>query len=324
LPLRLCPRKTPWPATVILLLVLAARGFALTGNGFPFLKLGVGARPVAMGSAYTALSDDANALFWNPAGIGFTRSYDASLMLQTMFDDISYTSLGLTGRVNRYLSAGLTGAYLSTSDTRRSAQGEELGSFPITDLAAGPGVAFTPLPQLAFGAAFKFIRSTLDTFSAMAVAGDFGALYSPFRYLYAGASLRNLGTPYRFIQDWAYPPVSLRAGLAGKLPLGQSQLTVAIDGAVDAELKPVLAVGAEGLLHLAANGTGSAYAGQALAIRAGYQTGASAGRSRGFSLGVGYLLPLTRGLFLSLDIVRLDYGYLGASDQASVSVRYRP
>ena len=32
-----------------------------------FLKIGIGARALAMGGAYSAVSDDATALYWNPA-----------------------------------------------------------------------------------------------------------------------------------------------------------------------------------------------------------------------------------------------------------------
>lgn len=34
-----------------------------------FLKIGVGPRATGMGSAYVAVSDDATAMYWNPAGI---------------------------------------------------------------------------------------------------------------------------------------------------------------------------------------------------------------------------------------------------------------
>ena len=34
-----------------------------------FLKIGVGARASAMGEAFTAVANDASALYWNPAGL---------------------------------------------------------------------------------------------------------------------------------------------------------------------------------------------------------------------------------------------------------------
>ncbi len=44
-----------------------------------FRHAGVGARPKALGSAFVAVADDANAAYWNPAGL--TRSNRTSLML---------------------------------------------------------------------------------------------------------------------------------------------------------------------------------------------------------------------------------------------------
>ena len=38
-------------------------------TGASFLKIGVGARAVALGSAYTTVRGDVNQMFWNPAGI---------------------------------------------------------------------------------------------------------------------------------------------------------------------------------------------------------------------------------------------------------------
>ncbi len=56
--------------------VVCLMAFVLTGNANAekyageFMALGGGARAMAMGSAFTALADDATATFWNPAGIG--------------------------------------------------------------------------------------------------------------------------------------------------------------------------------------------------------------------------------------------------------------
>ena len=43
-------------------------------NAAAFLKIGVGARQVGLGSAVTAVSGDVNNMFWNPAGIALART----------------------------------------------------------------------------------------------------------------------------------------------------------------------------------------------------------------------------------------------------------
>jgi long-subunit fatty acid transport protein len=49
--------------------VTRINGQELSGISASFVDLGFGARPAAMGNAYVAASDDANSVFWNPAGI---------------------------------------------------------------------------------------------------------------------------------------------------------------------------------------------------------------------------------------------------------------
>ncbi|MCD8478974.1 MAG: outer membrane protein transport protein [Candidatus Cloacimonetes bacterium] len=55
---------------VLLSASLFAGGFALTG---------VGSRATAMGGAFRAVSDDASAMFWNPAGLGFMNENSVHL-----------------------------------------------------------------------------------------------------------------------------------------------------------------------------------------------------------------------------------------------------
>jgi hypothetical protein len=44
------------------------------------VDLQLGARPQGMGGAYVALADDANAVYWNPAGLALTRGGDVQFM----------------------------------------------------------------------------------------------------------------------------------------------------------------------------------------------------------------------------------------------------
>ena len=59
----------------LLPLTLSFPALASSGTeGAAFLDIPVGAGPAAMGSAYTALANDAYAATWNPAGLGTLES----------------------------------------------------------------------------------------------------------------------------------------------------------------------------------------------------------------------------------------------------------
>jgi opacity protein-like surface antigen len=309
---------------VALTLAVLAAGSALgffgpSPAGFTFMRIGVGARPVSMGSAYTAVADDANALFWNPAGLAFNPTYGGSVTAMKLLQSVSYASAGLVAPVGRRLAVGCAGGYLSASDVRRDELGQELGTFGLSDLAVGPGVAWQPLPGFGFGAGARFVAGRIDSFHATAFSFDGGAIYRPTSHLTAGVSVLHVGTPRRFINDWEYPPVNLRVGIAGKIPLKDNHLLLTSDLSAYPDYGPVLSAGAELCLKL----SGSS-AGQGLYLRGGYQSGHHLGTWSGFSLGIGYEYELTQSLFFGLDVVYLSYGLLGDSERASIGLRYSP
>lgn len=59
-----------------------------------FLSLGVGARALGMGSAYTGLADDATASYWNPAGLSWVGERELVLMHAEQFGDIANYDYG--------------------------------------------------------------------------------------------------------------------------------------------------------------------------------------------------------------------------------------
>ncbi len=52
--------------------VLMSLAFGLWADDPVFKETGIGARAMAMGNSYVALANDYSAVFWNPAGLGFT------------------------------------------------------------------------------------------------------------------------------------------------------------------------------------------------------------------------------------------------------------
>ena len=60
------------------------------GGAGAYLKMGVGARALGMGSAFTAMADDATSAFWNPAGLARLQKGEASFMHANLTMDREY------------------------------------------------------------------------------------------------------------------------------------------------------------------------------------------------------------------------------------------
>ena len=67
-------------ASIAIVSGLSQSLFANGTSGGQILNMGVGARAIAMGEAYTAQADDVSSLYWNPAGIGLLNQSQASFM----------------------------------------------------------------------------------------------------------------------------------------------------------------------------------------------------------------------------------------------------
>src|SRR3989339_410138 len=82
--------------------------------------IGVGARPLAMGKAYTAVADDGSAMFINPAGLSTSNSLKIVSMNGNLLSEIPYTMMGISqpmlgGNVAiGYVGLGVAGIQEST------------------------------------------------------------------------------------------------------------------------------------------------------------------------------------------------------------------
>jgi hypothetical protein len=313
---------------ILALLPVAAFGFiwqpGVTGS--TFLRLGVGVRPVAMGGAYTAVADDGNGLFWNPAGMGMTKNFQANFMTMDLLQFTNYSGGGMVIPLSRSFGLGFGGSLFSASDIRRDETGKDIGSFSLWDFAASGGLAFKPYENLSIGSAAKVLVSRIDRYSSYTAAVDVGVIYSPSPYLYLGSTLLNVGPPRRFIDSWEPLPTNLRTGLAIKIPLAKNHLLVASDLSVYPDADPTLSIGGEFYLWLG-EGVQKALAEpfSALTLWAGYKSGYHyLGSWSGFSVGLGYEYQIGGGFYLAIDALYLSYGYLGGSERLSVSLRYEP
>src|SRR5688572_12583855 len=92
------------------LVVVLALAFA-GGARAAFNDIITGARPQGMGGAFVAVADDANALYWNPAGLTQLDTAEVSFMHSNEFDITAGPSLltDFVGFVNWPLDLGTIG-----------------------------------------------------------------------------------------------------------------------------------------------------------------------------------------------------------------------
>ena len=142
----------------IILLALAAllpgeaRAAGSAGaSPFNFLFLDADARPVAMGGAYTALANDANALHYNPAGLGRIRRSEATFMHNEYFEGITQEYIGFASRHGYGANLNILRAGDIDRTTVSNPNGTGLGSANFSDLAFGLGYGRALTEHLAAG-----------------------------------------------------------------------------------------------------------------------------------------------------------------------------
>jgi hypothetical protein len=285
-----------------------------------------------MGNAFTAVADDPTALYWNPAGLANVQRVCGTLMIMKLLDDVNYYSGGLVIPTKQWGHYGADFMYLVASDVYRDDYGREGATFENSEKAGSVGWGMRLMPKLAVGGSARIIRSQLESYTSWAASFDAGILYQPYlrlwpwKYFHLGAAIKNLGTGSHFIANWAPPPLALRCGGAAKFPIYKHRLTLASDIEFSLEKLPVACLGGEFMLDLTSlmknvKPTSGQPVTSGLALRGGYQTGLATGQGGGLTYGLGLEMDYG-GMFFQVDIVQLSYGYLGAADRASMSVRF--
>ena len=148
----------------LLVLVGLSSANAFQAGGV-MLMIFPGAKAVSMGGAFSAISDDATAMYYNVGGLGYFKNIEVHFThapwLRTIVDDAYYeylaavfpTDIGSFGLSVAYLTPGNVDVY--------DEDGEMHGSFKPFDVAVTSGYGFQPMPNLGVGVAAKVFYSYL-------------------------------------------------------------------------------------------------------------------------------------------------------------------
>ncbi len=283
-----------WLSAALMLATPAVYAAGPGTTGAAFLKVGVGARELALGSAASVLTEGANAGNWNPGKLAEVKRKSLSASYNMLFIDESQGSLNYATPLG---GGGVVGAglnYLTVSNIEKRAGDTDLpdsrfsnNNTAFTLSYARPEVR----PGLALGANLKYISQKLDTADDKAVALDFGSSYKLNDAWTAAFVVQNLGSsigPDKL-------PLTLKGGAATSFFDGKLAAGADLDWLANDE-RFYLALGAEYLPN------------KNFAFRAGYQFGRSADKLGSSLVGLG------AGIGLKFDRLSLDYAYVPFGD----------
>jgi len=304
---------------VILLLPLSAEGaqiFEKVGTlGGQSLKIGVGARAAAMGDAYVAISDDATAVYWNPAGIARMSGQSISLNhtawpANILFDQAAYVFS--IKWIPGMLGVNVRALTMSRDVVRTTYLPEGTGdTFDAGEWAYGISYARALTDKFSAGFSINYIQTGLDDVKGSSTTFDFGTLYD-VGVLGAkiGMSIQNVGSEMTFLEEKVKMPVFFRVGGSfDVMQHGENRLIAAAEFTHPPDNSEKLNLGAEYGFH------------DYLFVRGGYKLNYD---TEGLTAGFGVKFPLT---IVKSSVARLDYAYqdmnfLGTTHRVSVNVGF--
>ena len=234
-----------------------------------FLRIGVGARPLAMGGAFVALANDGTAFYWNPAGLSNVPGIEVNFEHADMFGGLAQYNAGSAALcIGRNSTIGVSWIRLAVNDIPRYSElpqgywdritnpalrstGEAEGYFGDSEnafmfsfarkfefeLNLGGGLSPDWIPsELAIGVSYKYIDQHLDNSRGSGQGIDAGAL---FRMM---SNRKAEGAPFRSIafgvnlQDVAKTTVKWNTASNAK---DVAALTLKVGAAVSQWIQPL-------------------------------------------------------------------------------------
>lgn len=205
---------------IVLALAPHAALAAAGETGFASLKLGVGARPMGMGSAYVALVDDPTATYWNPAGLAAVRSTQITAMHNEWIQDFRQEYAAVAAPLGKgTLGFAFSGFYTSELEGRDEV-GNVTHNFGFNDITMTAGYGRSLAPGLDAGLAVRYLREMIDDQDGATFAADLGARYRVKETgLSFGAAAQNFGGKPKLVDQSFKLPATLRLGAAWSKPI---------------------------------------------------------------------------------------------------------
>ena len=310
-----------------------------------FLKVGIGARALAMGEAYTTLAEDASGVFWNPGATANLEKTQAQYFHQSYLADIAYDFGVVTmplsgfGTMSAFLGNMDFGEIERTSVQYQDGTGEKASA---NSFVCGLSYARALTDRFSIGGNIKYVHEGIWHSASSGYAFDVGLLYKTFfKNIRIGMSISNFGTRMKMegrdmqvqhdidpsvagnnpninghLDTDEFPmPVLFRVGLSANitkdiLDMPGTDWIVAIDAVHPSDNNEYLNAGTEVALF-----------NRLIALRGGFRQYLLADREGGPTFGAGVQLE-SGGRQVGVDFASISYGRFGYKNVLTLIVSF--
>lgn len=326
---------------LLLIPVFVFAGFPKAGTvSAPFLKIGVGARAIALGGNYVALANDVSTMYWNPAGITNLDKISFSATHTQWFAEIKHNAVVFALPLDVNSAFGIEILHLTSGNIEQTTLLEQDGNgifYDATDFSMGIAYARKLTDQFSVAIKGKYITQSIYNEESSSFAIDFGTIYkTDFKGLTIGMNLANFGGSMQMVgndlslveedptsgrefetvlktESWPLP-IIFRIGLAMDIvggedtffPNEENRLTLAIDGNHPNDNSETVGAGVEYVWN------------DLLALRMGYKGNHD---SENFSFGGGINLIIS-GLNFNFDYAYGDLGDLDTVQRFTAGIAF--
>ncbi len=288
-------------------------------TGAQFLELGVSARAMAMGEAFTAVVDDISAVYYNPAALTTLFGKEATFTYINMPADVGFGFVGAglplesVGGVVGVGIYGLTSGDIIETTYERGVVSPTLAgtgrTFAWRDMAVGLSYGRYLTDRFSIGFSVKYINESVHDYSSNGWSADVGTIYDTgFRGFKIGMAITNFGPDMRFI-NVNYPlPINFKFGASiNVIEQVDHYVTIAAEGWHPSDNLEKYNVGVEYVFK------------DMFALRAGSRFNYDVD---GLTAGGGIRVPFNEEQEISIDYAYQDFGILTQVHRFSLSFAF--
>ena len=265
--------------------------------GLQFLKIGVGARETGMGEAVSGTIKDADAVFWNVAGLAYVDHNEVNVSYDQWLIESRHSAAVAAFPFNSFVVAVSAVSLLIKDFEETTAQQPDGTGRMVSagDILVGLAVARRFTDKLSIGVQLKYVNEKLDNYSIGNVLFDVGTIYNTgFHDLHLGFSLQHYGPDMKIVNQVYRTPLLFRLSAGDNIiNTNDFKLLTEVDLIHPTDNNEWVNCGVEGtFLNM-------------ISLRAGYRFNRDLGN---VSFGVGVVPPSFGFLKVKVDYSFVPYG----------------